>query len=137
MTCDVPAVAPGSFDLPEGPEVQAMRAGVSWDAVRVPKWLAVPALDRVGDRSGAVIEDRWGPVWYWLIPPGSGHDWQHGHGIEVLGATCWVVVPPARRTSGAGVRWLLPPASGRALLTDADVLRVALASAVADPAGPR
>ena len=106
-----------------------MRAGVAWDAVRVPRWLAAPALDRPGD--------RWGPVWYWLIPPGSGHDWQLGHGIEVLSATRWVVVPPARRTSGAGVRWLLPPVSGRAVLTEAGVLRVALASAVSEPAGPR
>lgn len=137
MTCDVPAVTPGGFDFPEGPDAQAMRAGLMWDAVRVPRWLAVPALARLGDRSGAVIEDTWGPVWYWLIPPGSGHGWRHGHGIEVLGATCWVVVPPVSRTAGAGVRWMLPPVSGRAVLTAADVLRAALTAAVAELAGPR
>lgn len=114
-----------------------MRAGLTWDAVRVPRWVAAPTLAALADKSGAVIEDTWGAVWYWLIRPGAGAGWGHGHGVYVLGTACWLAVPPVTRTEGAGVHWLIPPVSGRAALTDAPLLNVALGDALAELAGPR
>lgn len=117
--------------------MQMMRAGHSWDAVRVPRQVAVPTLTTLGDESGAVIEDTWGEDWYWLISTGNGTGWAYGHGVTVLGAACWLAVPPASRTAGSGVRWILPPEPGRAALTSAPLLRTALNLSLLEPADPR
>ncbi|UGY92629.1 hypothetical protein [Streptomyces gobiensis] len=103
--------------------------------VRVPRWLGALALPRLGEDSGAVIEDGFGRVWYWLIPPGTADGWELRH-VVVLGETCHVAVPPQWFTEGPGLRWRVPLAPGR-YLTDPELLHKALTAATADALGPR
>lgn len=89
--------------LPRDRDVEALRAGVHWDAVRVPATLAADVLERLGDRTGAVIEDRWSGTVCWLVPAGTADTWNGPHSIA-LGAACWVTVPGPRADTGH--RWL-------------------------------
>lgn len=135
--CDPPA-----FVTPADLTVQVLPAGVTWDAVRVPKRIAVSTLRVLGERTGAVIEDSYGAVWYWLIEPGAAGSCELNHQVKVLGQTCYVAVPAVLRTVGPGVWWVLPPDPGvregrspRPALTDLHVLRIALATAASEVTG--
>lgn len=117
-----------SFTPPTS-NIEMRATGRTWDAVRVPRWVAMVTLPAL-DESGAVIEDSWGAIWYWLIPSGAANGWALP-GIQVLGRACYVAVPPVRRTAPGGVRWLLPPEPGRPAVSDPRMLHTALENAVA------
>jgi hypothetical protein len=103
------------------------RAGVDWDAVRVPHVLALDTLDILGPRSGAVIDD--GHVLYWFLPRGAANDWQvDGTHPLVRGGS--LTVPPARRTQGPGPYWRICPGDSD-WLTDPAALRAAIEDALA------
>lgn len=104
-------------------------AGRIWDAVRVPLTIGQHALDILGRRSGAVIEDPIGLVLYWLIPPGSAKSWQLTD-IRVLGDGGHLAVPPPRRTQGPGPHWRICPGDGQ-LVTDSHALHAAISDALA------
>ncbi|ADI05314.1 hypothetical protein SBI_02193 [Streptomyces bingchenggensis BCW-1] len=95
------------------------------------------ALKLLGDESGAVIQDKHGPL-YWLVEPGSAGDWDVRQ-MHVLGATTagasYVGVPPAHWTGPPGIHWRIPVGPGR-YLTDAALLRRALALAALAELGP-
>ncbi len=112
--------------LPTGRDIEAIRAGVHWDAIRVRTPLGDAVLEHLGDRTGAVIEDTWGHALYWLVPAGTSTDWNVPES-QALGVACWVTVPgPA---SDGGLRWRVPK-TARGMLTGPRLLRAALEAAV-------
>lgn len=108
--------------LPNGRDIEAIRAGVHWDAVRVATPLGDTVLDHLGERTGAVIEDTWGRVLYWLLPAGSAATWSVP-GSQALGSACWVTVPGP--TADVGLRWRVPGVPN-GILTGPRLLRDAL-----------
>lgn len=120
--------------LPVGHTVSLRPAGQWWDAVRVPRAVALEALGRLGARSGAVIEDPGGGLLYWLIPAGRADGWRMPEQarIRVLGERSSLAVPGPQRTSGP--HWRIPP-TRRNALTDPARLHDALARAAATVAG--
>ncbi|WP_211041620.1 hypothetical protein [Streptomyces tardus] len=122
-----------AFTPPPGPDVCLMQAGVTWDAVRVSAWVSRAVLPALGERSGAVLEDGYSGVWYWLIASGAGGGWRFGPAVQVLGAATWLAVPPVHRTERPGLRWVLAPGGGTRALTEPELLHAALQRQV----GPR
>ncbi|WP_055413888.1 MULTISPECIES: hypothetical protein [Streptomyces] len=120
-----------------GYDVKVLPAGTWWDAVRASGLVGEHALKLLGDESGAVIQDKHGPL-YWLVEPGSAGDWDVRQ-MHVLGATTagasYVGVPPAHWTGPPGIHWRIPVGPGR-YLTDAALLRRALALAALAELGP-
>ncbi|MFE7761653.1 hypothetical protein [Streptomyces sp. NPDC057438] len=114
-------------------DVRTVPAGRWWSAVRVPAALGVLALESLGDETGAVIEDGYGGIMYWLVPPGDAAGRQLP-GVQVLGRGSHVAVPPPRRTSGPGLYWRVP-LSHDSYWTNAERLRTALAEAAATAPG--
>ncbi|TXL91567.1 hypothetical protein [Streptomyces sp. IB2014 016-6] len=100
-----------------------------WDAIRVPRFLGLTALDILGSRCGAVVDDPTEMALYWLIPAGSGTGWDVG---TTRLDTERLTIPPRRRTRGPGPHWRMCPGEDR-WLTDANALRAALEDAL----GPR
>ncbi|OMI34016.1 hypothetical protein [Streptomyces sparsogenes] len=126
---------------PSGRSTQLQPAGKSWDAVRVPLSIGIGigkrTLDLLGDATGAVIENPFDKVLYWLIAPGSAADWDMSllpH-IAVWGATSYIEVPPADFRKGPGVRWLVPPHDRH--LSAPSALYAALQTATREAFGPR
>lgn len=103
-------------------------AGHDWDAVRVPLTIGQRALDILGRRSGAVIDDPREQVLYWLIRTGSAAVWQLSD-IRVLGLGAHVTIPPERRTQRPGPHWRICPGDGQ-LVTDAHALHAAISDAL-------
>ncbi|MFJ4623053.1 hypothetical protein [Streptomyces sp. NPDC088812] len=120
--------------LPAGRTVAMRPAGQWWDAVRAPRAIALEALGRLGNRTGAVIEDPGGALLYWLVPTGRADGWKMPDDarIRVLGQASSVAVPGPQCT--AGPHWRIPPTRGRAL-TNPVHLHNALARAAAVTAG--
>lgn len=120
---------------PNDTDIEALRAGQWWDAVRVRAAEGDRALELLGEASGAVIADTHGTRLYFLIPPGTGAGWNLRH-ADVLGdgpQAIFIGVPPVCRTEGPGVHWRVPPQGGR-YLTDPVFLYEALCTAT--PAEP-
>lgn len=111
--------------LPNGRDIEALRAGIHWDAVRVKAPLGDAVLARLGERTGAVIEDTWGRAMYWLVPAGTAATWRVP-GSQALGSACWVTVPGP--VADGGLHWRVPIA-GNGLLTAPGPLRDALEAA--------
>lgn len=116
--------------LPVGRTVSLCPAGQWWDAVRVPRPIALEALGRLHGSTGAVIEDPGTGIFYWLVPAGQAAGWQmtEASRIAVLGKTSHLAVPGPQRT--AGPHWRVPPTRSN-VLTDPDQLHDALARAAA------
>ncbi|MGH4029365.1 hypothetical protein ACQB60_10570 [Actinomycetota bacterium Odt1-20B] len=120
------------MDTAGGYKLQAV--GVCWDVVRVPRHIGVRALEVLGTRSGAVIEDPNEPALYWFVPTGAAAVWDIP-GTRPLGLNQHLVVPPARRVRGPGPHWRICPADGE-LITDTVALRAAVQDAMATPRAP-
>ncbi|MER7790376.1 hypothetical protein [Streptomyces sp. NPDC097640] len=108
--------------------------------MRVPLSLGIGerALDLLGEATGSVIENPFDKVLYWLIALGSAAAWDMSRlpSIEVWGATAYIEVPPACRTTGPGVHWRVPLGYGR-WLTEPTALLSALKIATSAALGPR
>jgi hypothetical protein len=109
---------------PLGPAVRMLPAGEWWDAVRVPLATGLRILEHLGTRTGAVIEDGYGGVLYWLVPPGAADTWDVP-AAHILGPGCHVAVPPRHRTYAPGLHWRVPPTRTRHW-TDPAALHAAL-----------
>ncbi|MER7788140.1 hypothetical protein [Streptomyces sp. NPDC097640] len=122
---------------PSGYDVKLVPTGTWWDAVRASATVGEHALKLLGDESGAVIQDRYGPL-YWLVAPGAADGWDVRE-VQVLGASTaeasYVGVPPAHWTSGPGTRWRIPVGPD-CYLTEAELLHGAPALAALDELGP-
>lgn len=116
--------------MPSCRSVSLLPAGKWWDAVKVPRAIALEALEQLRDETGAVIEDPWSCTFYWLVPAGRATTWQFSKTaqIKVLGDTTHIVVPGPECT--VGPQWRVPP-TGSSALTNPEKLHDALARAVA------
>ncbi|MFD7163577.1 hypothetical protein [Streptomyces violascens] len=92
--------------LPAAGGCELHDAGIDWDAIRVPRMLGLTALDILGPRSGAVMDD--GHALYWFLPLGTVDGWQV-ESTRPLTAGGSLTVPPARRTQGPGPYWRICP----------------------------
>jgi hypothetical protein len=118
-----------AWQPPQRGRLELVSCGQAWDAVKVPGRIGESVLARLGEETGAVIEDPRGHVWYWLVLPGAPDNWTEC-GAECLGTAAYVVAPPADRTEGLGVRWRVPLSSEH-YLTEASALQEALAAEAA------
>ncbi|OMI33419.1 hypothetical protein [Streptomyces sparsogenes] len=130
---------PMPWALPTGHSTQLQAAGRSWDAVRVPLSIGIGerTLELLGGVTGAVIENPFDRVLYWLITPGSATGWDMSRlpHIQVWGATAYIEVPSVDCRRGPGVRWRVPPQDR--CLTDPAALLAALRTATREALGPR
>ncbi|WP_052850959.1 hypothetical protein [Streptomyces avicenniae] len=119
--------------LPPDGQVRIRPLGEGFDAVRVPSFQGLYAVNRLRltGLSGPVIEDPAHGVLYWLVPPGAANDRGWPVGVVPLGRGYSLAVPGADRVGGpwvgdGEVRWLVVRPSGHCL-TDPEVLYGALA----------
>ncbi|WP_306305267.1 hypothetical protein [Streptomyces hygroscopicus] len=105
--------------------------------MRAPTAVGERALEVLGEATGAVIQDKHGPL-YWLVEVGSATSW-HLRGVRVLTELAdertYLGVPPVSWTTGPRSHWRVPLGRGR-YLTDAWRLRQALAEADRAEYGP-
>ncbi|WP_275562283.1 hypothetical protein [Streptomyces sp. 5-6(2022)] len=122
---------------PNTEDVEALPVGTWWDAVRAAPTVGERALELLGDETGAVIQDKHGPL-YWLVAVGSATSW-HLRQVRVLteltDERTYLGVPPISRTEGPGTHWRVP-LSAEHYLTDAVKLWGALAEADRAELGP-
>ncbi|WP_143688563.1 hypothetical protein [Streptomyces barkulensis] len=85
--------------------------GGRWDAVKVPRWIAVQALKQLKGKHGAVIVDPRERALYFLVPPQSTSGWTVQY-TSPLSTASYVAVPPSSKESGPGVYWLTSPVHG-------------------------
>ena len=127
---DAPPVTRLPAWIPAGEKIGTFAAGETWDAVRVSSSVGERVLQLLGERTGAVVADDRGRVFYWFVPAGSANSWT-APGSIALGVACLVTVPGAY---GRGnVHWRVP-ILGHSLLTEPQLLANALAAIAA--AGP-
>ncbi|MEU0811514.1 hypothetical protein [Streptomyces sp. NPDC005970] len=108
--------------------------------MRVPLSIGIGrrALDLLGETTGAVIENPFDKVLYWLIAPVSATEWDMSRlpNIQVWGTTAYIEVPSLGFETGPGVRWRVPLRYDR-YLTDPVALFAALRTAIREALGPR
>ncbi|MBP8532342.1 hypothetical protein GWI24_03865 [Streptomyces sp. MK37H] len=122
---DVPPWTP-----PNTEDVEALPAGKWWDAVRAAPTVGERALKALGDETGAVIQDKHGPL-YWLIKVGSVESWRLRQVrvlTELADESTYLGVPPASWTEGPETHWRVPLSADH-YLTDTWKLWEALAEA--------
>jgi hypothetical protein len=115
---------------PPAVDVEALPAGKWWDAVRAAPTVGERALELLGDETGAVIQDKHGPL-YWLVAVGTATSW-HLRQVRVLtqlaDESTYLGVPPVSWTEGHLTHWRVPLTADH-YLTDAWKLWEALAEA--------
>ncbi|WP_262703801.1 MULTISPECIES: hypothetical protein [Streptomyces] len=115
---------------PPSVDVEALPAGKWWDAVRAASTIGERALKALGDETGAVIQDKYGTL-YWLVEIGTATSW-HLRQVRILTELAdeitYLGVPPASWTRGPKTHWRVPLSAGH-YLTDAWKLWEALAEA--------
>jgi hypothetical protein len=99
------------------------QAGVEWDAVKVGRFYALQALERIAN-PGAVAVDPAPPepALYFFVQVGSAVGWDVPESTG-LSLNAHVVLPPDDKGAPPGPYWLIPPSHG---LTQAAGLRKAL-----------
>ncbi|MFE1958908.1 DUF6415 family natural product biosynthesis protein [Streptomyces sp. NPDC059479] len=124
--------SPQAWAPPAGTAVVLVAAGRYWDAVRVRTDVGERVIKRLGNNSGAVIQDSYGAALYWLVAPGTADAWDlPSEQVVPLGAATFVAVPPAHFTdTSRRIRWAVPLTAER-YLTDAELLHDALAAEIA------
>ncbi|GAA0896424.1 MULTISPECIES: hypothetical protein [Streptomyces violaceusniger group] len=115
---------------PNSQDIEALPAGRWWDAVRAAPTIGERALQLLGDETGAVIQDKHGPL-YWLVSVGTATS-RHLRQVRVLteltDESTYLGVPPASWTKGPRTHWRVPLSADHCL-TDAWCLWEALAEA--------
>ncbi|MGW3311487.1 DUF6415 family natural product biosynthesis protein [Streptomyces sp. NPDC001073] len=113
-------------DAVEMTSVSGMRlaaAGVSWDAVKVRRHLAVRAIERIAQPGAVAVDPSPAePALYFFIRAGSAAGWDVPQ-TAALGLSSHVVLPPDHREAPPGPYWLISPERG---LTSTSALRQAL-----------
>lgn len=123
---------------PSGGTVELVAAGRAWDAVRVPSRIGLAVIERLGDDSGAVIQDASGGILYWLVRPGAADDWELPQlFVEICGDASYVAVPPVGRIEDHHrLRWIVP-LTRTCYLTDPELLHAVLVAEIDALFGPR
>ncbi|MYS40198.1 hypothetical protein GTY23_02805 [Streptomyces sp. SID5998] len=114
--------------MPDAPARPSPPASPWYDAVRVPRRLGLAALDILGARAGAAVEDPQKQAVYFFIPAGVAATWTEQSTVP-LSDSAGVPIPPARRTGGPGPHWRMCPGDTD-WATAPDALRAALADAL-------
>ncbi|MFI9585388.1 hypothetical protein ACIHCQ_26830 [Streptomyces sp. NPDC052236] len=127
-----------AWSPPNGTDFILTAAGRMWDAVRVPARIGLRVTERLADSSGAVIQDGWGGLLYWLVRPRAADDWGLPKPcVEIRGEGTYVAVPPGWCTQEQWrLRWIVPP-TRTCYLTDPELLHAALAAEIDILIGPR
>ncbi|MEE4598673.1 hypothetical protein V2J94_43775 [Streptomyces sp. DSM 41524] len=125
------------WEPPITEDVEALPIGKWWDAVKAPSNIAERALETLGDKTGAVIQDEHGTL-YWLVAVGTATSWQLRQ-VRVLteptDGNTYLGVPPVSWTEGPETHWRVPLTANH-YLTDAGKLWGALAEADRAVLGP-
>lgn len=126
-----------AWSPPTGDLVELVAAGRAWDAVRVPTRIGLGALTRIGDDSGAVIQDTAAGGLVWLVRPGAADTWKLPQPfMHIHGARHYVWVPPVDRTREHHcLRWIVP-LTRTCYLTDPEPLHTALTAEIEATSGP-
>jgi hypothetical protein len=111
-------------EIPGFNHTRIAAAGKTWDAVRVPRFIGLQALNVIQGQQGAIVMDPRDRAMYFLVPPGTTADWSLAQSTA-LGETNYVVLPADDKEIPPGPFWLVPPRRGR-LHTDTGALRIAL-----------
>lgn len=109
------------------------RAGVTWDAVKVDRFHALQALERIPEPGSVAVDPGAGsvePVLYFFVARGTTDGWDIEHSRAYSTAT-YVQIPPVHKKSGEGPYWLIPPKYGVIMNTDTETLKLALVAAMA------
>ncbi|WP_328335752.1 MULTISPECIES: hypothetical protein [unclassified Streptomyces] len=106
-------------------------AGQRWDAVRVPRFIGLQALNHLVGQEGAIVMDPGNRRVYFLVPPGTTRSWNLPQ-TTALGETSHVVLPADDKEIPPGPYWLVSPRRGR-LCTSTEALHNALRTVL----GPR
>ncbi|OPF67857.1 hypothetical protein VT50_0237620 [Streptomyces antioxidans] len=125
---------------PQTADVELLPVGKWWDAVSAPTAVADRALELLGDRSGAVIQDDTYGKTYWLIAIGTStpRSWRLRQVrvlTELADEGTLLGVPPASWRADHRTYWRIPLGPGR-YLTDTHHLIRALRQALDDVLGP-
>lgn len=106
-------------------------AGVVWDVIKVPRYLAVRAIERIVEPGAVAVDPSPAePALYFFVPAGSAADWDVRQTIA-LGLDSHVVLPPDHKEVPPGPYWLISPERG---LTPTSALRLALEQTMSCPA---
>ncbi|MFF4483209.1 hypothetical protein ACFY1A_40235 [Streptomyces sp. NPDC001520] len=127
------------WEPPNKQDIEALPVGKWWDAISAPTAVADRALELLGGRSGAVIQDDTYGKTYWLI----GVDTARSRCIrqvrvltELADEGTLIGVPPASWVTGHSTYWRVPFRLDRCL-TDTPLLHDALAQAAGEILGPK
>lgn len=83
-------------------------AGVDWDAIRVPRFLGLQVIERLGPQVGPVIVHPGARTMYFLVPRGTTGAWTAMTPAAVLGDGCYVFLPARYKQRPPGPYWLTP-----------------------------
>ncbi|MFJ1990013.1 hypothetical protein [Streptomyces asiaticus] len=125
---------------PNTEDIEALPVGKWWDAIAAPTPVADRALELLGDRSGAVIQDDTYGKTYWLIAvdTSTARSWRM-RGVRILAELAdegtLLGVPPASWRAEHKTYWRIPLGPNR-YLTDTHHLVLALRQALDDVLGP-
>lgn len=97
--------------------------GRDWDAVRLPRYLGLLAVGRLGDAVGSVVVDPGARRLYVLVPVGAAARWALP-GTRALGQGSFLALPGQGRTAPPGPYWLTCCPSGRDLVDPQVLLSV-------------
>ncbi|ATL82732.1 hypothetical protein [Streptomyces malaysiensis] len=123
---------------PNTEDIEPLPVGEWWDAISAPTTVADRALELLGGRSGAVIQDDTYGKTYWLIGIDTARSWCIRQ-IRLLTAladeTTLLGVPPVTWGPEHRTHWRIPLGPNR-YLTGTDQLARALRQAVNEVLGP-
>ncbi|AEM87435.1 hypothetical protein [Streptomyces violaceusniger] len=123
---------------PNKQDIEALPVGTWWDAIDAPTPIADRALELLGGRSGAVIQDGLYGKTYWLIGIDTARSWCIRQ-VRVLTTLTdegtLLGVPPAAWGPEHRTHWRIPLGPDR-YLTDTNHLAHALRQAVDEVLGP-
>ncbi|WP_369043519.1 hypothetical protein [Streptomyces sp. Midd1] len=109
--------------LPARSTCTARQAGLTWDAIVVPRALGRAAVTILGPRCGAVVDDL--ANLYWFVAHGSADGLTFEHATVLAEQQHTVAIPPARLSHGPGPHWAVCPGDSD-WLTDVRALQAAL-----------
>lgn len=118
---------PGELAAPAG--ARLVPTGMEFDAICVPRYLALPSLTTLG-KTGAVIVNPYERALYFFAQLGTAASWDVPE-THPLGAAQYLLLPPAASVSPPGPYWLVKQGADGPL-TDANRLHAALQSIIAD-----
>ncbi|MFI1175676.1 hypothetical protein [Streptomyces melanogenes] len=120
--------------LPAQGVLDAVRAGMWWDAVTIEGDLGRAVAERLsaasGEMPGPIVCDPLGPTakTYFLVPRGTAALWDEPD-TAALGECCYIGLPGTLDADPHGVHWIVPPTARVPRLVRPELLRTMIAEA--------